>query len=342
MNCTTIRQDEFGTDKTVGGRAIDTFQRELAAEINKITSSSDRSALCAANMLYTWANAGAATQISSVVGTEAQSRLTRMWLLSGSAAGYFNSPETQARAKNISKHNTIVQWLRTIASQVTSEINTARRDKNEDNLQYWRAFSILPVALLSQDPALLSQSKAVFLKAVTDISYMMTPDSRDGFLRLELERGPRALHYHAYAAQPLVGMAVMSQAYKCDFLDSSWKRNKLARLVRKTMEGTYNAQTFTDELAKQGMKNDFKQYMSDDERGDIRNMAYLVNQASPTVYNAVDSYLSSTLKKSSPVLSSTRGEGASEARLGGRYKKMATTVLALKNSKASGLSSVCN
>ena len=68
----------------------------------------------------------------------------------------------------------------------------------------------------------------------------------EGTLPLELARGRRALHYHAFAAMPLVTLAFLAHVRGEDW--TSFNDGALDRLVRMTYAGLCEPERF-DELA---------------------------------------------------------------------------------------------
>ena len=170
---------------------------------------------------------------------------------------YFKYPAVRERAaqianKTVNKDTVIKNWFANLALQIHGEIETERIKRLGQtkqfktgrfyNLHFWSGFSILPTALLladSPNPAFQStarklfiQSNNVFTDAMFEIEFNRD-EAGNGFLVRELQRRRLALNYHAYASYPILGMATLSQAYKCDFTSTSWKKKQISRLIKK-------------------------------------------------------------------------------------------------------------
>jgi hypothetical protein len=274
-------------------------------------------------------------------GYENQSRAAIMWTLGGVSAAYFINPAVQAAAREDGSDGVIVGWFRALAEEVKPDIRRKREAADEDNIQYWQGFAILPTALLAGDPELLRLSRSVFNAAMHHVTQKSTDPRRDGFLPLELERGNKSLHYQAYATYPLLGLAAMSQAYGCDFLNSRWKRRQIANLMTRTMEGVLKPSLFTDELV---LRRPGKRPIAQRKSYTVRHspeLLYLVYRIDPRLYERIYDTVEEASDLKRPVLDFERGETASVNRMGGRFLKLADTAEYLKDVRSTGLAEAC-
>lgn len=315
VNCQSMRANEFNT------RFMDIFLNEFStmADLTERDPSA-ANVLCVSNMLYDWASSDAMTSISTA-GTINQSQLDRMWTVAGLAATYFKFPHLQKRAEgqpvgSTNKDKVIKSWLLGLGNQISAEIDNNQAAGHEANTQYWRGFSILPIALLNRNTALLGKSRRVFQTALSAIMQPSASRSEDdsGFLPLELQRYEKALHYHGFAIEPILASAIYSQAYGCNFVRSNWEVDQLSRLTRKTIQGHYQRQVFTDEIARA-----LGVFGKVQEKKDFRKFIYLADGFNPTISTNIQSFI---LRNQGVNLSKSFGSSSSNTRIGGSYSKI--------------------
>lgn len=351
-DCTTMRQNEFST------RFLDTFLDELVALTDRRGKGAKQAAICASNMIYTWAAADAMTE-NGDQGGETQSKLDRMWHLGGISAAYLYNPAVQAHAgatatPDGTQRETILRWFHTLSTMVATDMDAAKAEppfkqnkahvppprSRETNLQYWRAFAILPTGLLTGDPALVRQSGDVFTRALKLVTHGEADPAQDGFLPLELRRGNKSLHYQSYAALPLVGLATLSRAHGCDFLDKGWKRDRLAAMMERTLQGAVEPDIFMIEAQRRNNGKQTKQQMSYSVRHS-RDLMFLVNRLDPALFTRINDELAVRLDTPPPVIGLKVGAKAGNDRLGGRYRSLADASAALADVPVPGLAGVC-
>ena len=289
-------------------------------------------------MIETWARAGAMTQVG---GDERQSRHAVMWTLGGISAAYFANPDIQAAARERGADEVILDWFHELAAKVKHDIRGRRELDKENNIFYWEGFSILPTALLSSDPELLRLSRSVFNAAMHEVTEGSGDPSRAGFLPRELRRGDKALNYQAYATYPIVGMAVVSRAYGCDFLNSRWKRRQLSTLMIRTTEAVLDPSVITEEIAlREPMNKPVKQQKGSTARHSP-DLLYLINRIEPALYKRIDRGVARQLDRPRPVIPADRGEHWSVNRMGGSFVKLADAGEELKDEQSEGLAGAC-
>lgn len=195
------------------------FLRQVVADADRAVQRHDAaSAGCALAWITAWA-AGEAWLGS--MGTK-QGEYQRKWDLAGVALAYlkvrrYASPE---------QHRQIGTWLVRLADAVAAfQINPARKTNNH---VYWLGLALGATALAADSPRHWNDARRIMQEAAVHIR-------SDGTLPLELERGARALHYHAFAVTPLVVMAELAARRGEDWY--AFADGSLHRLVAITLAG---------------------------------------------------------------------------------------------------------
>ena len=147
-------------------------------------------ARCALDWLDAWAGGGA---LLGSMTTE-QSYYTRKWTLGGLALSYarIQQAATPAQRKRIEA------WLLALADLTMRHSDAHKGVRN--NHYYWEGLAVTAVGAVTQDARSLAWGRKVFDAAMLQVQ-------PDGALPLEMARAGKALHYHLYAAAPLVLMA---------------------------------------------------------------------------------------------------------------------------------------
>lgn len=159
-----------------------------------------------------------------------QSYSERKWMLAGIGLVY---GKTRAIIKP--DENLIIEtWLKKLADLTMLHSDQYKGTRN--NHYYWEGLAVGVVAAITKDSKYLSWSKQVFSNAMDKIQ-------KDGSLIEEMNRGKRAIHYHAFATAPLVVMS--------SILDL--QSDKLKELVRFTYLAVSNPETIEKRL---GVKQD--------------------------------------------------------------------------------------
>jgi Alginate lyase len=229
---------------------IDVYASEVTSRAEKLPPTS-ADLKCVVNSLHLWASKNALTQVVAG-GGKSQALKDRMWMMGGLGALYYRMSNVRNLSSSQGKDAQIVSWFVTIARQISSEIDATRARppseggvSAENNLQYWRGFSILPAALMKSDAALLAQSQRVFRTALDEIT-TDREGKHDGFLLPELHRGTRGLSYHRFATWPILAMAMYSKAGHTPFL-RPFDTGLLGKLIRRELQGYYQPKVFADE-----------------------------------------------------------------------------------------------
>ena len=320
IDCSTLRQNEFGT------RFLDTYLDDVTSRTDA-AAKSPAAATCAANMLYAWAKADAMTELGDK-GHDRQSALQINWTSGGLAAAYFTTPAVQAAAKQVSApggtaDDAIRAWFHKLAGPISQSIDAERAAKNEDNLQYWRAFAILPTAFLTEDPKLMAQSRRVFDTALSEVTMGSKDPANDGYLPLEMERGPRALHYQTYASMPILALGLLSEAQGCGFLGGEDQRDRLVLLLSRVLEGRADPDLFSAQAARYSKNGKAPEQLRTATVRDSGQLLYLAKALDPAIAAAVDANLSAATGEPSPVIKPGAGAKRGLDRLGGAFAGLA-------------------
>lgn len=220
-------------------RAHDAAVKPLTDFVRSVTQASDKAvtrsspkaqraaASCALASLVAWARADA------LLGRMAQpqAEYQRKWDLAGLTLAYLKLKP----AATIDEQRTIELWLTALADATYAFQSAPGRARN--NHWYWTGLGQQAVGLATGNELYIARARAIFDDGVGQIT-------ADGFLPLELERGPRALFYHAFAAVPLVLMAEMAAMRGDDWY--ALQNGALHRFIVKTAQGLGNPQPFAD------------------------------------------------------------------------------------------------
>ncbi|MCC2954365.1 alginate lyase family protein [Massilia sp. IC2-477] len=147
-------------------------------------------ARCALGWLEAWAKQGA---LLGKMSTN-QSWYTRKWTLGGLALSY---ARVQAAASP-EQRKAIEAWLRALAEPTIAHADAHKGVRN--NHYYWEGLAITAVGAVTGEARYLAWGRKVFDHAMGQVQ-------PDGSLPHEMARAAKALHYHLYAAAPLVLMA---------------------------------------------------------------------------------------------------------------------------------------
>lgn len=159
-----------------------------------------------------------------------QSYSERKWMLAGIGLVY-----AKTRAVIKPDESLIIEsWFKKLADLTIVHSDQYKGTRN--NHYYWEGLAVGVVGAITKDSKYLSWSKQVFLNAMEKIQ-------KDGSLIEEMNRGKRAIHYHAFAIAPLVFMS--------SILDL--QSDKLKELVRFTYLAVSAPETIEKRL---GVKQD--------------------------------------------------------------------------------------
>ena len=206
------------------------FLRRVVEETDRATQRRD---VAAAGCALSWIAAWAAGDAWLGNMDSKQAEYQRKWDLAGVALAYLKLKRDASPAQR----GIIEPWLVRFADAVTAfQMDPGRKPNNH---LYWLGLGLAATALAADSPRHWNDARHIMRIAAGHIQ-------ADGTLPLELERGARALHYHAFAVTPLVVMAELAALRGEDwygFADSS-----LHRLVAIAVAGLLDPARF-DALA---------------------------------------------------------------------------------------------
>lgn len=327
VDCASMRRREAGN-------------RFLNAFLDDVVAASRDAPACAAGMLRGWAGADAMRDIGTE-GAVNTSRALGMFTLAGLSATYLAAPDVRAAAGPEGDRE-ILAWFRRLSARVEEDIAAKRARQDEDNIQYWQGFAILPTALMTADPILLEESRSTFQAAMREVTARQPDPDDDGFLPLELERGDKALNYQGYAAHPIVGMALLSRAYGCDFLGSKRDRRQFVSLMSRTLEGNLNPDLFAQAAVRFGKRKKAVEQQRSYTVRQTPDLMYLIDRMDPALYDRIDARLAKATGKPRPVVPASGGAKGALDRMGGGYARLADRAAALADQPAPApLAGVC-
>jgi len=202
------------------------FLRQVVAETDKAARRADeKAARCALDWIAAWAKGEAWL---GNMGTK-QAEYQRKWDLAGVALAYLKLKRHATPAQR----KLIEPWLVHFADTVQTFQLAPGRKRN--NHLYWLGLGLAATAVVAESPRHWEAARAIMTEALGHVQ-------RDGTLRLELERGQRALHYHAFALTPLVVMAELAALRGENWYGAAG--GPLDRLVGRTLAGIDDPASF--------------------------------------------------------------------------------------------------
>jgi poly(beta-D-mannuronate) lyase len=192
---------------------------EGAADAYRATGST-AAARCALGLLGGLARDGALT---GAISSE-QAAYLRGWTAGGLALADL---KIRPAVRGAPEQEVVAAWLSGLGSAVRDRSEARRRAGRTDarnNHRYWDALTVAAAGIAADRPDALAFGEQVFREAAGDIR-------PDGVLPLEVARGRRALHYHLFAAAPLVVLAELAAANDVDLYGV--EGGAIHRLVRR-------------------------------------------------------------------------------------------------------------
>lgn len=184
-------------------------------------------ARCALEWIEAWARRGALLGTMRTKQAEAE----RRWTLAGVALAYLKV-KSEATAE---QRDVIGRWLLILGAR--SEAAFLASGAKPNNHLYWLGLGLGATAMATGNDSAWQRAAAILQQGLADVA-------PDGTLKLELARGPRALHYHIFAAMPLATLATLSAAR--GGAAASFDRAALERLIARCRQGLAAPETFDD------------------------------------------------------------------------------------------------
>ena len=217
---------------------IKEFERHMAELVDDIASANGHHALiqCYIHHLTNWAN----NQALLTHDINKTGKAVRKWTLASIAASYSRLDLSQV-IDNSSKQQ-IENWFTLLAAQVIKDYKD-RSDRLRNNHDYWAAWAVINVAVITQNKEYFGWAHQQWIKAMTDINNL-------GFLANELKRGTRAREYHNFAIMPLVGLAAFINTNQAiNYKNNDWQAYQ--RLITLMTNNILNHQDFEHQVGKQ-------------------------------------------------------------------------------------------
>ena len=210
------------------------FLREVTSEADKAwrrTKPAEKiaAANCGLEWLAAWARGNA------LLGTmgSAQAESQRKWDMTGAALAYLKLKRFASGAQRTA----IEPWLIRLADASRAVFDDPGKKRN--NHWYWLGLGLGAVGHATGRERHWIAARGIMQDAARDIG-------ADGALPVEMARGQRALHYHAFALMPLATLAEIARARGEDFY--SLGGGALGRLAGLTARGLADPSVF-DKLA---------------------------------------------------------------------------------------------
>lgn len=129
-----------------------------------------------------------------------QAYYVRKWTLGGLALNY-----ARVRQQATPEQRAVIEgWFRALADATMAHADAHQGTRN--NHYYWEGLAVTAVGGVTGDARYLDWGRKVFAHAMGQVA-------ADGSLPAEMERAGKALHYHVFAATPLVMMASILNLY---------------------------------------------------------------------------------------------------------------------------------
>jgi poly(beta-D-mannuronate) lyase len=179
------------------------FERRITAGMNRwVASDNEAEAQCALSQLDAWAQAGALTRYDAK--TYSQSWFQAEWTLA--SAGVTASVLRQDAELDGAQQERVANWLNRAAHQL---ISYEKPGELGNNHHYWRALAASSIGVLSKDDELFRFGVDTFKQAVSQ-------EDSNGAFPLEMARHENAVHYQAFALQPLIMIAEFAERQNVD------------------------------------------------------------------------------------------------------------------------------
>ncbi len=127
-------------------------------------------------------------------------------------------------ALNQSERDEVIAWLYEAAHKAFNESRGANSGTTNNNHFFWRGLAATAAGVISQDDALFKDGIGTYATAISEI------DSQGAF-PLEMQRHELALHYQAFAIEPLVMIAELARRQGYDIYGLSEEHHRLSDAV---------------------------------------------------------------------------------------------------------------
>jgi poly(beta-D-mannuronate) lyase len=159
------------------------------------------------------------------------------WMLGAFAVAWLKVRNATAIPNAQRAH--VETWLATVAAGNLNYYNnrSSRTTDSRNNHRYWAGFAVMAAGIAGNRRDLFDWGSESFRIGADQI----TPE---GTLPLEMGRRSLALHYHLFAAAPMVAMAEMANANGIDLYGEN--NGGLARLAQRAIDGIQDPSFFAE------------------------------------------------------------------------------------------------
>jgi poly(beta-D-mannuronate) lyase len=179
-------------------RTYGAFEHRITAGMNQwVATGNEAEAQCALAQLDAWAQTKALTNYDPKAYS--QSWYQAEWSLA--AAGVTYSVLKQDTTLDAAQQERVAKWLRNAANQL---ISYEKPGELGNNHHYWRALAAISIGVASNDNELFRFGVNTFKQAVGQ-------EDSNGAFPLEMARHENAIHYQAFALQPLIMIAEFAE-----------------------------------------------------------------------------------------------------------------------------------
>jgi poly(beta-D-mannuronate) lyase len=241
-------------------RTYAAFEHRITAGMNQwVATGNQTEAQCALAQLDAWAQAKALTNYDPK--TYSQSWYQAEWSLA--SAGVTASVLKQDTALDTAQQERVAKWLRNAAHQLISYEKPGALGNNH---HYWRALAAISIGVVSNDNELFRFGVDTFKQAVGQ-------EDNNGAFPLEMSRHENAIHYQAFALQPLIMVAEFAERQNVNL----YAYTENGRTIRTAV--TFLGQAVADPSV-------VKQYTADEQKthfsaGDIAELEFYFARFSP-------------------------------------------------------------
>jgi poly(beta-D-mannuronate) lyase len=189
--------------EAVATRAYSAYERRITSGMNEfVATGSHAEAECALEQMDAWAKGGALLNYDPK--TFSQSWYQAEWTLTSS--GVTMSVLVNDAALDPVEVKRVTAWLNTGAHRL---ISFEKPGELGNNHHYFRALAAISIGVVSNDNTLFQFGVETYHQAISEI------DTLGAFPR-EMARHDRAIHYQAFALQPLIPIAAFAERQHVD------------------------------------------------------------------------------------------------------------------------------
>ena len=158
-----------------------------------------KEAACVVDDLLGWAQAGALLQYN------AQDDMV-VWFQTAWTVASLSLSVSVIRGEptlDAAKRDAVIAWLNKAAKKVVSEHRSGKSGTSENNHFFWRGLAATAAGVISADDGLFNYGLSTYKTALDEMD-------AQGAFPLEMQRHELALHYQAFAIEPLVMIAELA------------------------------------------------------------------------------------------------------------------------------------